>query len=159
MTDKEKETPKAKASPEAIAPREVQISDEERERVLDELFEQGYATLQEVVIPGRLSATFRTMGGEAQLTLEQEAGKLEGSTSFVIHSYSKLLLSKTLVSYGDQKFASFAEALEFLGGDISSTLIDKMVKIQNYFERQVRKATDIEAIEEHFFGTPSAPNE
>lgn len=156
MIDKNKENPEQEKAP---APREVKISDTERERILDELFEHGYATIEEEIIPGRLKATLRTIGAQAQLALEQEAGKLEGSTSFVIHSYSKILLSKTLVSYGDQSFATFEEASEFLDGDISSTLIDKMVKIQNYFERQVRKATDIEAIEDHFFGTPSTPEE
>ncbi len=154
-----KESPeKDVVAPEKAEPaREIMVSPEETERILDQLFEQGYATTTIEVVPNRASAVIRSLRADDQLELEEFMGSVSGSSAYVLHMYSKKLMVYTLDEYKDEKMTS--ETVESIIGKLTSSLLHKMVTAQNYFERQVRKATKVDEIDKYFFGTPSTPEE
>lgn len=137
--------------------REIVVSPEETERILDQLFEHGYATTEFEVIPKRVKAVMRSLGVDHQLELEKFMSDVKGSPAYVLHTYSKKLMEVTLVKYKDEEMKP--KEVQAVLGKLSGSLLHKMVTAQNYFERQVRKATEVDEIDKHFFGTPSTPEE
>lgn len=137
--------------------REIVVSVEETKRILDQLFEVGYATTEFEIIPKRANAVVRSLGADHQLELEKFMSDVKGSPAYVLHTYSKKLMVYTLVEYKDEKMTP--KNVEAVLGKLSGSLLHKMVTGQNYFERQVRKATEVDEIDKYFFGTPSTPEE
>jgi len=57
-----------------------------------------------------------------------------------------------MLSYGEEKFLSKKEAQNYLDEkDLSSSLLEKMVKDQQKLERDVRAALNMEEVEKTFF--------
>ena len=83
---------------------------EEKKRLMEDLFFNGYANLKISLLDGKISATVRNLAAKDQLAIENSLSELKGSTAFVLHTYSMNLLSKTLVSYGKQEFKDSVEA-------------------------------------------------
>jgi|APSaa5957512535_1039671.scaffolds.fasta_scaffold33655_3 hypothetical protein len=136
----------------------VVVTDNEITHILDELFEQGFTSKEVEVLPGKSNAIVRNLSASAQLDIEKQTSNLTGSTAYVVHTYSLALLSNTVIKYGDVKFQSADEANMHLK-ELPSIVLDKLVKAQNNFEHQIRKAIQIEETEKHFFETPSTPDE
>ena len=132
---------------------------EDKIRILEELFDKGYATRELSIIPDKLKVTLRTLGAAEQLEIEAQMNKEKMKTSpaaFIIHSYSLLLLSRTIVSYGNKTFENAGESHKFLS-TLTSSLIDKMVKAQNALEKDVREAIQLDSVESNFSGTGPLP--
>jgi hypothetical protein len=132
---------------------------EESARILEELFDKGYATRKIDLLKDKLSVVVRGLSGKDQLAIEAEMGRDKTKNSpaaYIIHSYSLKLLSKTVVSYGDKEFKTSEEAQEFLE-KLSNSIIDKLVKAQNALEKDIRKALDIESVERNFSETGPLP--
>lgn len=132
---------------------------EETARILEELFDKGYATRKIELIKDKLSVVLRSLSGKDQLAIEADMGRDKTKNSpaaYIIHSYSLKLLSKTTVSYGDKLFKNSDEASEFLE-NLSNSIIDKLVKAQNALEKDVRKSLDMESIEKNFSETGPLP--
>jgi len=124
----------------------------ETARILEEIFDKGFATKEVEVIEGKLKAVISTLAAKDQLEIEEfmNRDKIKNNpAAYVIHLYSIKLLSKTIVSYGDKKFKDANEAYDFLGG-LANAIVDKLVKAQNALEKDVRKALNSETIDENF---------
>ncbi len=125
---------------------------EETERILEELFDKNYATRIIPVLGDKLSAKVRSLAGKDQLEIESSMGKdktKNNPAAFIIHSYSILLLSKTLVSYGKKEFENSTETYKFIE-NLTNSLIDKLVKAQNALEKDIRSALEMDSIEKNF---------
>lgn len=132
---------------------------DENTRILEELFDTGYATREIPLIANKLTVKLRSLSASAQLEIEAEMGKDRTKNSpaaYIIHSYSLKLLSKTLVSYGNKIFKSSDEAYSFLE-NLTNSIIDKLVKAQNKLEKDVRKSLELESVEEAFSETGPLP--
>lgn len=128
-------------------------------KILEDLFDKGYATREVVVLTDKLKAVLRTLSAVDQLDIESQMNKEKlksNAAAFIIHTYSLLLLSKTIVSYGDKTFKDAAEAYSFLS-NLTSSIVDKLVKAQNALEKDVRTALQMDSIETNFSGTGPLP--
>jgi len=132
---------------------------EENTRILEELFDKGYASRTVPILGAKLSAVVRILSGKAQLEIESQMGKDQmknNPAAYVIHAYSLLLLNKTVLSYGKEEFKQKEGTKEFLE-NLPSSVIDKLVKAQNALEKDVRAALEMESIEENFSETGPLP--
>jgi hypothetical protein len=132
---------------------------EETARILEELFDKGYATRKVELIKDKLNVVLRSLSGKDQLEIESDMGKEKLKSSpaaYVIHNYSLKLLSKTVVSYGSTSFKNSDEAWSFLE-NLTSAIIDKLTKAQNTLEKDVRSALNIESVEKNFSETGPLP--
>jgi len=126
---------------------------EETQRILEELFDTGYATREIEVIEDKLKVKVRSLAAKDQLDIEKGIPDPKSSSAaFIIHSYSLKLLSKTIISYGDKKFETQLDAYSFLE-NITNSIIDKLTKAQNELEKDIRKALALDSIEENFSET------
>lgn len=128
-------------------------------KLLEELFDKGYATREISVFGDKLKATLKTMSAAAQLDIESQMNKEKlksNAAAFIIHTYSLLLLSNTIVSYGEKNFKDSLEAYTFLS-TLTSSIVDKLVKSQNALEKDVRKAIQLDSIESNFSETGPLP--
>lgn len=128
-------------------------------KLLEDLFDKGYATREVVVLTDKLKAVLRTLSAVDQLDIESQMNKEKlksNAAAFIIHTYSLLLLSKTIVSYGEKTFKNSSEAYSFLS-NLTSSIVDKLVKAQNALEKDVRSALQMDSIETNFSGTGPLP--
>jgi hypothetical protein len=131
----------------------------EETRILEELFDKGFATREVPVLGNKLLATVRSLSAADQLDIESQMNKdkmKNNAAAFIIHSYSLLLLSKTLVSYGETIFDSHKTAYDFLS-KMTSSVVDKLVKAQNALEKDIRKYLELESVEANFSETGPLP--
>ena len=132
---------------------------EETARILEELFDKGYATREIPLIGDNLKAKVRSLAGKVQLEIEADMSKdkLKNSpAAYVIHNYGLQLLSKTVTNYGDKEFKDSNEALSFLK-NLTSSLLDKLVKAQNALEKDIRESLKLDVIEKNFLETGPLP--
>jgi hypothetical protein len=130
---------------------------EETTRILEELFDKGYATREISLIGDKLKAIVRSLAVKDQLEIEKSMGKDKTSpAAFIIHSYSLKLLSKTLVSYGTTTFEEVGKVTEFLE-NLTNAIVDKLVKTQNALEKDIRAALELDKVEENFSETGPSP--
>ena len=150
----EKDTKKKKA-PKLAAPKTVQIkvTPKESERILNEIFENNYAVIEFDLIPGKTKATLRNLSASDQIQVENYMSTIEGSAAFVLHTYTVQVLAYTLLKYGDKEFTNTAEIEKFLA-DKPSIVLDKLIKIQNAFEQQIKAVLQFEKINDHFLEIP-----
>ena len=128
------------------------------EEILLQLFEGNEATHIVDVLPGKVKATMANLNAKDQLDIESEMSAVDGSNAYILHLYSLKLLSKTVREYNGQKFETSKKCEKFLE-KLPSMVLDKLVKLQNEFEKQVRQALKIEAVDETFFETEATPDE
>jgi len=128
--------------------------------ILEQLFEDGYATKEVELIPNKLTIVLKNLNTREQIEIEQEMAEIKGSGPYVVHTYGLKLVGATLVRYGVNEFSDRAKANEFItNANLSSVLIDKIVKSQNLFEKEVRLALNMEEIDKVFFAQASPPKE
>jgi hypothetical protein len=128
---------------------------EETVRILEELFDKGFATRDIPILGDKLKATVRSLSGKDQLEIESKMGKDQtknNPAAFIIHTYSLELLCKTVVSYGKTTFENSENARKFLE-NLTNSIIDKLVKAQNALEKDIRVALELDSIEENFSET------
>ncbi|HNW88110.1 MAG TPA: hypothetical protein PKN48_00475 [Bacteroidales bacterium] len=133
--------------------------DNTNEVLLLQLFEDGFATTEVDLIPGKVQAVIRNLGSQDQIQIEKEMESITGGTPVIIHTYGLKLLGATLIQYGTNVFADRNAAVAFLDkANLSSALIDKLVKSQNLLEKRVRNALNMDEIDKVFFA-PGSPLE
>lgn len=143
---KEKKVIEEKAVP------EVQLSVPEKANILDQLFEKGTVYRDIVIIPKKITAKITSLTTGDQLLLEKRTADVSGSTAYVLHVYTLEVLAYTVKGYGDREFDNNEDARAFLES-LPGQITDKLIKAQNYLERQIRKAVGTDEIEQHFFVT------
>ena len=121
--------------------------------ILEQLFEKGFATKEIEILPGKLSAVIRTISASNQLSLEKEMQQQENASyAFIVHSYSVKLLSKIVIKYGEKVFNGSEHCFEFLMSDnISSIILNKIIKEHQKFEKEVIASLNIEEVQKTFF--------
>lgn len=135
-------------------PLQIKVSKEDESRILAELFEDGYSTINYSIIPDKIKAVLKNLSAEDQLTLESHMNPIEGSTTYILHTYTVQVLKYTLLEYGENKFNSPDDAEQFIK-KLPSVILDKLIKVQNAFEQQLKKVLQFEKINDHFFEDPS----
>jgi hypothetical protein len=132
----------------------------DNESLLLQLLEDGYATEIVDVIPGKITASVKNLGTNDQISIEKEMESITGSNAYVLHTYGLKLLSATMLSYGNNKFETRDQATSFLSDtNLSSVIVDKLIKSQNLLEKKVRAALNIEDIDKVFFDKASLEKE
>lgn len=130
------------------------------EAILEQLFEDGFASKEIELIPNKLTATIKNLSSLDQIEIEKEMSQIKGSGPFIVHTYGLKLISATLIKYGANEFKDRDEAAAFINKTgLSSVLIDKIVKLQNMFEKEVREALKMDEIDKVFFDQASQPGE
>ncbi|MBC8409969.1 MAG: hypothetical protein H8E12_14790 [Rhodobacteraceae bacterium] len=124
----------------------------------EQLFDKGYAETEETLLDGKVTARLRNISALRQLKLEEEMSKIEGSTAFILHTYSVKLLEMTLIEYKGKQLAGIADARKLIE-TLPGAVVDYLIKKQSAFEKDVAKAFTGEEIEETFFETPSTDSD
>ena len=122
MDEKKSEKKKIEATTAPVIP-QIKVSSEESERILDQLFNAGSATIEFDVLPNKIKATLRNLNASDQIEIENYMNTVEGSAAFVLHTYTLQVLSYTTVKYGKTKFENVADASNFLSPYASNVYI------------------------------------
>ena len=134
--------------------KEVEVPKKEKEKFLEDLVFKGYTTYGKKIFDGKVEVLFKSLTAKEQLDIEDKIPSMKGSAAKVMHFYSLLLISYSLIKYGDTnlKDKSYEEKLEFVE-NLPSVVLDKLVFIYNEFIKKVQAVTNGEVIEEVFFET------
>jgi len=153
MDEKKPENKNTQATIAPVIP-QIKVSIKETERILDQIFADGFATIEFEIVPNKFKVVVRSLSAAQQLQIEEYMNSVEGSSAFVLHTYTIQVLMYTLLAYGDKKFEDPIEVETFIN-DQPSIILDKLIKIQNSFEQQLKHVLQFEKINDHFFEMPS----
>ena len=128
------------------------------EEILLQLFEGNEAKHSVDVLPGKVKAVISNLNAKDQLDIEAEMSATDGSNAYILHLYSLKLLSKTIIEYNGQSFENSKECERFLE-KLPSMVLDKLVKLQNDFEKLIREALQIETVDDTFFAKEGTSDE
>ena len=145
-------TPKksnANANKEAV---EVTVSKMEREAFLEGLVVNNKACKPVELLGGKLRIIFKTLTADEQLEVEKYIATLKTSATYTIHKYATFLLAQSIQEYNDDQLwqKDLDERIKFVES-LPAAIIDKLMKEQQYFSRQVQAVIDPESVEEVFF--------
>ena len=127
--------------------------------ILEQIFDQGYATKEVSLAKGKIKATVRNLATSSQLEIEQQLSKMKDSSSaFVLHQYSMGILSHTLVKLNDKKFKKPEEVTKALL-TLPTAVCDGLITAQNLFEKEVARSINPEGVDKSFFGEEPTPDE
>jgi hypothetical protein len=129
-------------------------------KILDDLMYGGSTTKTVEICGGRISATFRNMTVNDQLTIENSMKNIDGIPAYILHQYSLKILSNMVETYGKHNFskANPKEVEKFLTA-LPGPVIDELISAQNEFEKEIKKAITSDNIEENFSKTGSIDEE
>lgn len=133
----------------------------EKSEILKQMFDKDYVE-KEIDFAGKdlPRVVIRTIDYESQLNLEDYIKELADTEGIAkrkfLQQYAHALLSYTLVQWGSMKDATPEDWRVFLSNK-SVALLDKLVKEQNILETSVRKALNLQDVEETFFPKAEHP--
>jgi hypothetical protein len=119
-------------------------------KILEEIFDNGFATHTVSLIPDKLDATIKNLSGEDYLDIDDKMMDEKGSKLKVYQLYGLQKLAHALVKYKNITFNNSDEAFEYIS-KLAVPVVDRLLKEQDTFEKQVREALKAEEIEENFF--------
>ena len=126
--------------------------------ILEQIFDQGYATKEFTLAKGKIKATVRNLATSSQLDIEAQLSKMKDSSSaFVLHKYSMGILSHTLVKLNDKTFEKPEEVNKALL-EMPTAVCDGLITAQNLFEKEVAQAINPEGVEKTFFDQGPTPD-
>lgn len=165
MTEAKKKKKAAATKTEAATPktpvkveRVIKLTEEQKNKILTELFEDGITTIDIDVIPKRKSVRLKNITTEDQLNLDEFLSKLDGTAAQVLHKYTIELLKAAIVSVDTDSVGQVftkPEQIETFLKKLPPIAVDKLGKAQHGFERQIRTALEYETVDEYFFEDPS----
>jgi len=120
----------------------------DKANILTQLFEKDFAVKEIELIPGKLKVKIRNIGFEDQSDLEEKLKSYRDSditNRQFLQIYAINLLSRTIVSWGEDSFPHHEQWEDFLKGK-SIAVIDKLTQEQQKFEKEVRGAIKVEEI-------------
>ena len=140
---------KANAKKETV---EVTVSKMEKEAFLEGLVVNNKACKPVELLNGKLRIIFKTLTADEQLEVEKFIATLKTSATYTIHKYATFLLAQSIQEYNDDQIwqKELDERIKFVEG-LPAAIIDKLMKEQQYFSRQVQAVIDPESVEEVFF--------
>lgn len=130
----------------------------DKENILEQIFDSGFASTEIELIPGKLKAKFKTLTGEDLLALSNHMNDVKGSQMLVLQQYSVYKLTFALTQYKSQDLTKliFEERYSIVSA-LSSSIIDKLLQEHTKFEKFVNECLKLEEIEDHFFGMGGSP--
>lgn len=120
--------------------------------ILEQLFEKDFAVKEIELIPGKLTLKVRNMGFSEQSELEETLKELRDqdlTNRQFLQAYAINQLAYTLVNWGTSKFNNPHDWVQFLSKK-SVAVIDKAIQEQQKFEKEVRKAINVDDIKKPF---------
>ena len=131
---------------------EVVVTKMEKEAFLEGLVVNNKATKPVSLLDDKLRIIFKTLTAEEQLEVEKYIATLKSSATYTIHKYATYLLSQSIQQYNDEQLwqRKLDERIKFVEA-LPAIIIDKLMKEQQYFSRQVQAVIDPESVEEVFF--------
>lgn len=131
---------------------EVSLSQKEKTEILDQLFNEGMYSKKIDYIPGKAQVVIRNLSVKDQLAIEDKISAEKGNASYILHKYSYMILSKTLIGMqrpdaGNSMNEQQAET--FLDG-LPSPIIDNLLKEQRKLEAELQAALGVDVISENF---------
>jgi hypothetical protein len=135
---------------------EVQVSQEEKKKFLEDLVFKGTTTYKKEFFDGKLVVEYRSLTGQDQLEIEAKLPTVKGSPAKVMHTYSIWLLSYSLIKYGDTDLTQLEreQRFDFIARK-SNSLIDLLSAGHNEFHKKLQACISGEVVDEVFFETPS----
>jgi hypothetical protein len=127
--------------------------------LLEQLVFNGVATKKYSKLDDKLEFTLRTLKGGEQLDIEKDMRDIEGTPSFIVHSYSLKMLSRCLLQYQSNNFKdkSPEEVQEFLE-TLSTQILDLLIDTNSEFQAECQKLVKPENLE-NLSQTPSLEEE
>ena len=123
--------------------------------VLEEIFDKGYATHTFDLVPDKLTVTIKSLAGDDFIGIDDLMMDQKGSKLKIYQLYGLYKLAYALVKYKNLTFTvdplnKPTEAFNFLS-KLAAPLVDKMLKEQVTFEKDVRAALKMDEVDESFF--------
>lgn len=123
--------------------------------ILEQIFDQGYATKDLVLAKGKIKATVRNLSTSNQLDIEEKLSKTKDkSSAYILHRYSMGILSHTLIKLNGTTFKNPGDVEKQLL-KLPTAVCDALITAQNMFEKEVANIITPEKVEETFFGEGS----
>jgi hypothetical protein len=120
--------------------------------ILEQIFDQNFAVLHVELIKDKLFADIRSLSVEDYFEIDKAMTGFKGTELKLTQQFAIEKLSRSLMSYKDTKFENAEQAREFLTkSQLSASLIDKLLKAQHKFEKDVKEALEVDSVEEAFF--------
>ena len=123
--------------------------------ILEQIFDNGYATTTFDLIPDKLSVTIKNLSGEDYIKMDDLMIDQKGSKVKIFQLYGIHKLGFALLKYKNKTFAIDNEKREEeafkLLSKLASPLVDKMLKEQLAFEKEVKTALQMDEVDESFF--------
>ena len=107
---------------------------QDKQQLMQDLLFKGFVEREELV--HGVKFVIKNINSEDQLLIEQEMSGTKGSSSFLVHTYQKKVLTFTLISVGEIKFKNREEILDWLKTQ-SSTIINLLIKKQAELEKEL----------------------
>ena len=97
----------------------------------------------------------KNINSDDQLKIEHEMSELVGSSAFLIHTYQKKVLSRTLISVGEITFTDLVDTMAWISKQ-SSAMVSFLVQFQTELERDlsILMGTTSPEVIEDFSETP-----
>jgi len=133
----------------------VEVSTKERDKFLEELVFNGFATYQTSILDGKINIELKSLSGDDQLSLDTKVADIDASPVKVMHSHTIWLLTFALTKFGDTNLTlmSEKEKFDFIKSK-SSVIIDLISNEHNTFHKKLQASVVGEAIEEVFLESP-----
>lgn len=127
--------------------------------LLEQLFELNYATREISLSKNLPTIVVRTISSDQQADLEEELKEYAELTQRQFYQkYAIAIISRTLISWGTNKFPDVEGWKEFLK-EKPLAIIQKVIQEQEALEKDVRAQLKIEGVQESFFPEEESPGE
>ncbi len=128
-----------------------------QEQILEQLFDNNFVTETfDIIKNSRLKMQLKSLTPDDYLEADKILTTFKGSKMFVLQKFALEKLCRGLQTfYGKEvkEFQNYREAKDFIE-KLPVTQVDRMIKIQEKFEKEIAAAISPEAIEENFFEAP-----
>ena len=141
------------------------------EKILEQIFDNGYATIDLNVIPNKLSVTVRSEITQDYEYMQQMISSLPKDTNQITYLQNvavwrlSSVLKSVLYQHGDvpkiKNFNSPEEASKWIILQ-SPTILDIILQLRTQYEKHIKAILNVESIESYFFdetGSRSKPEQ
>lgn len=134
----------------------VEMTQEEKKSILEDLVFKGFVVREFEILDGMVKVKFRTITGKDQIQVEKDSMQKRLS----VHEYSIEMLMKSLVHFSNEKSSIDLSSMEdedkrrFIS-DMSTPLLDEIIKKHREFNLKIKACTEGEEIEKGLFRTSS----
>lgn len=139
----------------------VSLSEDEKNRILEGLAFANEITKDITIFEGRITVILRNLSGDDQMQIEKEMKDIEGTTAYVVHTYTTKLLGSCVKEYQDtvlDKLMPLKERQQFIQ-QLPTATIDVLSDEVNQFHKEIQAATSGKKVGDSFFANRSTDSE